>query len=69
MSFETTDKKINNKRRATQQSVDWVFRGRYKAIVVDKDAYLAGPDLVGKPIHVICPDRKLTLKDSQDIKS
>ena len=32
MSIETTDKKINNKRLATQQSVNWVFRGRYKAI-------------------------------------
>ncbi len=37
MSIETTDKKINNKRLATQQSVNWVFRGRYKAIVVDKE--------------------------------
>ncbi len=69
MSIETTDTKINNKRLATQQSVNWVFRGRCKAIVMDKDAYLAGPAYVGKPIHVICPDRKLTLKDCQDIKS
>ncbi len=43
MSIETTDKKINNKRLPTQQSVNWVFRGRDKAIVVDKDAYLARP--------------------------
>lgn len=43
MSIETTDTKINNKRLATQQSVNWEFRGRYKAIVVDKDAYLADP--------------------------
>ena len=43
MSIETTDKKINNKRLATQQSVNWVFCRRYKAIVVDKDAYFAGP--------------------------
>ena len=43
MSIETTDKKINNIRLATQQSVNMVFRERYKAIVVDKDAYLAAP--------------------------
>jgi len=43
MSIETTDKKINNKRLAKQQSVNLEFRGHYKAIVVDKDAYLAGP--------------------------